>query len=93
MNRTNFDHAVIAVIIQFALWPILGLYSSGIFAVAVFIGREYAQVEYKVRDDTGISLTNMMPWHIMKMKYFTLDGFLDWFIPAIFCFCIAALAG
>ncbi|MDA5563271.1 hypothetical protein PJK54_06285 [Cobetia sp. MMG027] len=41
------EHAVIAVIIQLMLWPVFTLWSSGAIAVAIFLGREIAQNEYK----------------------------------------------
>lgn len=84
-NKTHLEHIVIALLIQLALWSLVGLEAAGLFAVAIFIGREYAQVEYKVRDRTGRSLTNMMPWHVMKLKYWSADAVLDWVCPAIAC--------
>ena len=82
MNWTNFEHALFAVLIQLSLFPVLGWVGAGAVAIAFLAGREYAQVEYKVRNATGRSLTKMMPWHL-RPKYWSLDTVLDVLIPVI----------
>lgn len=83
MNRTNVEHAVFAVGLQILLWPVCGLAIGGIIASSLFFGREYAQVEYKVRSRTGRSLTDMMPWHVLKPSLWSKDAVLDTLFPIL----------
>lgn len=93
MNKTNFEHGFIAVIIQIPLAFLIGWWAAGAVAVAVFVGREYGQVEYKVRARTGRSLTDMMPWHVLNAKYWSLDAVLDMVVPVVMCSSVAFIAG
>ncbi len=84
MNKTHIEHAVIAVFLQLILIPVLGVYSA-LVPISIFFGREYAQAEYKVQRITGRSIANMMPWHVLKIKYWSLDSILDVVAPVIVC--------
>ena len=43
MNRTNFEHAGYALLMQMALWPFVGPVAGGLFAIGFFLGREHSQ--------------------------------------------------
>ena len=45
MNRTNFEHAGYALLMQMALWPFVGPVAGGLFAIGFFLGREHSQRE------------------------------------------------
>lgn len=91
MNKTQWQHALIAVIIQLATGWFMGWWQAGALAVAVFWAREYAQVEYRIRERTGRSLTAMWPWHVLRPEWWTKDGVLDWVIAAVCCAAVALL--
>lgn len=40
MNRTNFEHACYALLMQLALLPFVGPVAGGLLAVGFFLGRE-----------------------------------------------------
>tara|TARA_R110001583_G_scaffold34551_1_gene115847 strand:- start:208 stop:510 length:303 start_codon:yes stop_codon:yes gene_type:complete len=91
MNITQLQHVIIALVIQLALGLLMGWWQAGALATAVFFAREYAQVEYRIRSKTGLSLTDMMPWHVLQPRWWTLDGLLDWITPAVCCAAVAQL--
>ena len=107
INATNIQHAVIALVLQGLLAPLawlavndipLSLLLSGTAATAVFVGREYGQVErksinqanQKLRNKFGegnfqeINITRMKPhWHAFRKGLWTLDHFMDMIAPAV----------
>lgn len=85
-NKTHFEHTVIALVLQMLLGIWIDPLIAGAIVISGFFGREYAQVEYKVREATGITLTDMMPWSVFDYKYWSLDNLLDFLIPAIACY-------
>lgn len=93
MNRTQFEHAFFAVLIQCLFAPLVGLAAGGMIAVFGIFMREYAQVEYQIREKTGMSLTQLMPWHVLKPGLWSLDAMLDWIVPAVFCLWVVAFFG
>lgn len=93
LNVTNFEHAIFAMLLQVALSFVMDVAAAGAVAVAVFFGREYAQVEYSIRAQTGRSLTAMMPWHVLKPRLWSVDAVMDVMLPAIGCATIAIMLG
>ena len=117
INTSNVTHSVIAVILQVVLAPLaylvvgdvqLALLLSGTAAVAVFVGREYGQIERKsinqanqrLRNKHGegnfieINITRMRPhWHAFKAGLWTLDHFMDILLPLIACVLVLAAGG
>ena len=80
-NRSQLEHAVFSTALTIPL--AYGLFDGTLFPAAVasvflFLGREYSQVEYKVREETKRSLTDMMPWHVLKPKWWSVDNHLDY---------------
>lgn len=91
MNRTHLEHAAIAALIQLALWPVLGPIAAGIVPVAVFLGREIAQHEYRLAIQRGWSWGRPMPvrWYEGLTSGWGRDSILDVFTPAAVCAAIA----
>ena len=89
LNRTHAEHAVFAALIQLALAPIMGPVNAGIAATLVFFAREYAQVEYKMRDYDGASIARLMPWDVLRSRHWSADGVLDFLVPAVTCAFVA----
>ena len=87
MNRSNFEHAGFALLIQGAVWLLTGnLLAGTLLAIGFFFGREHSQAEYKaINTDFGGKRANM-PWYAgFNPKYWTLDAKLDVLFPAVFC--------
>jgi len=83
MNRTNFEHAGYALLMQGVVWLLTGnLLAGAMLGVGFFFGREHAQAEYKaINTDFGGKRANM-PWYAgFKPKYWTLDAVLDVLFP------------
>lgn len=93
MNRTQFEHAFFALLIQLALSPVVGMDGGGVAAVFGMFMREFAQVEYQLRAKSGMTLTQIMPWHVLKPRLWSLDGMLDWLVPALFCYIAFIVSG
>ncbi len=79
MNRTNFEHAAIAVFLQLLLAAITGsLVLGAVFAVGVFIGREHAQREYRLGDPSKLK-----GYEALDFWRWTLDEQLDLLFPVV----------
>lgn len=84
MNKTNFEHFLYSFIISIIMICVgIPLLIALTLPVTFFIGREYSQVEYKVRDLKGISLTDMQIWHVLKGSYWSLDNVMDIVLPVL----------
>ena len=95
MNRSYIEHAVIAALLQLALWPLIGsAWAAGAIAVAVFLGREVAQNEYRVANERGWAWGETMPvaWYEGVWRGWTLKSVFDVLAPLAACALIAALA-
>ncbi|WP_404324783.1 hypothetical protein HA399_09520 [Cobetia sp. UIB-001] len=78
------QHGVIAVLIQLALWPLFGVWSAGAIAVALFVGREIAQHEYKGDGPKAES------WDYGLLQHWNLDSCLDVALPLLCCVSLAS---
>lgn len=82
-NKTHAEHLAIAVVIQLALWPLLGIWGSGALAVGIFLGREISQHE------TSGGGANAVSWHYGITHHWTQDSILDLAVPLVACLAIA----
>lgn len=91
MNKTQLEHALIALLIQLALWPFMGLWLAGALACALFLGRELAQNEYRLANRRGWLWGDTLPvrWHEGLWRGWTLDSVLDIAAPVVACACAA----
>ena len=94
MNRSYIEHALIALLLQFALWPFVGMWVGGAVAVAIFLGREIAQNEYRVANSRGWVWGQVPPvnWYEGAWRGWTLKSVFDVLAPLAACVLIAALA-
>jgi hypothetical protein len=94
MNRTHLEHAIIALVIQLALWPLFGPWASAAVACAVFLGREIAQHEYRLAVFRGWKWGGPKPvrWHEGFWRGWTPDSVLDVLSPLLACWLIAWLS-
>ena len=94
MNRTNFEHAAIALIMQAVLGLLTGNWWLGAaFGAAFFIGREHAQAEYRYISANGGRRyhTPVAPeWAVFNLKWWNQDALLDWITPTASVLVVAA---
>jgi hypothetical protein len=83
MNRTNFEHAGYALVMQGALWLLTGsLLTGAVLAIGFFFGREHAQAEYKAINTDFNGKRADTPWYAgFNPKYWSLDAALDVLFP------------
>ena len=53
MDITHLEHVIIALIIQLSLLPFVSAYVAGVIPVAILLGREIAQHEYRLGIQRG----------------------------------------
>ena len=79
MNRTNFEHAAYALIIQLIIGLLTQNWWAGAAAgMAFFIGREHAQREYQIGNPSKLK-----PWQGFDIWRWSLDSKLDALFPII----------
>ena len=86
INSTHLEHFMIGIGIQLLLWPFFGRWAAGGMAVAVFLGREIAQHEYKGGGG------NAVPWYYGMLYHWSPDSVLDVAAPLVGCLMVALLA-
>lgn len=93
MNRTHLEHAIIALVIQLALWPLFGPWAAAAVACAVFLGREIAQHEYRLAIWRGWKWGGPKPvrWHEGLWRGWTRDSVFDLLAPLVVCLLAAWL--
>ena len=58
-----------------------------------YMGREYAQAEYRWIEDYGDGKRANMPWYApLTPAAWTAKGMLDWILPLLVCFAAALVA-
>lgn len=92
MNRTNFEHAAYAMLIQAAIGLITGDWFAGAcFSVAFFLGREHAQAEERyIKANGGVRANAKWPeFGALQPKLWNIDSVLDFVAPAV---CVVLMA-
>ncbi|MGE6607409.1 hypothetical protein ACQKE4_12950 [Halomonas sp. NPDC076908] len=93
MNITHLEHVIIALIIQGALLPLASASVAGSIAVALLMGREIAQHEYRLGIQRGWEWGETLPVGIFEgvWRGWTLDSVLDVVLPALACSLVVAV--
>ena len=79
MNRTNFEHAAYALIIQLIIGLLTNNWWAGAAAgMAFFIGREHAQREYQIGNPSTLK-----PWQGFDLWRWSKDALLDLLLPVV----------
>jgi hypothetical protein len=88
------QHSVIAVIMQIVIGIVSGNWWAGAAAGSFyFVGREYAQAEYRNIEQNYEGSRANMPWYGgMELRAWTLKGVTDFVFPAIVVAIIAVMA-
>jgi len=82
MNWTNFEHALFAVLMQFAIGFVTGNWWAGAaFGSAFFVGREHAQHEKKLTH--GGPVNGLNPLAGFAVWNWSLDAQLDLVFPVV----------
>lgn len=95
MNITHLEHVIIALIIQLALLPFVSARVAGVIPVAILLGREIAQHEYRLAIQRGWEWGETLPVGMFEgvWRGWTLDSVLDVLLPALACGLLAFLIG
>ena len=78
MNRTNFEHAVIAMIFTLLGYFLGSVEVGAAFAIGVFGGREHAQREYEIGDPS-----KLVGYEALDFWRWKLDAQLDLLFPVV----------
>lgn len=91
MNMTHLEHVFVALLIQIALLPVANARVTGAIAVAILLGREIAQHEYKLGIQRGWEWGETLPIGMFEgvWRGWTLDSVLDVLFPALACTVVA----
>lgn len=98
MNRTNFEHALCAVLIMAVLWLaffLLGVPSGqwvgAAAGIAFFTGREFTQAQRTIAKARGVTLSEL-PWYwALDIRMWSRGGRLDLLFPVVSCLALACL--
>lgn len=88
MNRTNFEHAIIATIFTLVGAFLGNAWVGAAFAIGVFGGREHAQREKKLAKGGNV---NGFAIEALKVLNWSLDAKLDLLFPVVASISTAAL--
>ena len=86
MNRTNFEHAFYALLMQLPFGLFGYWWMGAAFGAAFFIGREFAQAEYRyIKANGGDRYATPMPaeFAVFHTKWWNLDSVLDFLFPVV----------
>ncbi len=91
MNITHLEHAFVALLIQMALLPFANAKITGTIAVALLLGREIAQHEYRLAVLRGWEWGQTLQVGIFEgvWRGWTQDSVLDVVLPALACTVVA----
>ncbi|MDQ7734145.1 hypothetical protein QT231_15640 [Halomonas sp. SpR1] len=95
MDVTHLEHVIIALIIQLSLLPLVSARVAGVIPVAILLGREIAQHEYRLGIHRGWAWGETLPVGMFEGVWhgWTLDSVLDVLLPALACGLLALLIG
>jgi hypothetical protein len=87
MNRTNFEHAFFAALMQVFIGLVFGdWFAGGCFGIAFFLGREHAQYQHK------LGYTLKKTFLAFDVRKWSLDAQLDLLFPTITCLVIYGIS-
>ncbi|MAM57362.1 MAG: hypothetical protein CMN25_08515 [Salinicola sp.] len=94
MNRTHWEHAIIAALMMLIVWAILALFDipgaaliAFVIPVTWFVAREATQHEYKLGTQRGWRWGRNLPvkWWEGVVRGWSRDSLLDWLAPLFLC--------
>ena len=90
---SHLAHPVIALVLQAVIGVISGNWWTGAAAGSFyFIGREYAQAEYRNIEQNYHGRRSLMPYFGgFEARAWTLKGLLDFILPSLACVFVAWL--
>jgi len=91
MNKTHFEHAVFALLMQLPFGLFGYWWVGAAFSVGFFVGREHAQAEERYIKANGVVRTNAKwpEFGALQPKLWNIDSVLDFVVPAV---CVALMA-
>jgi hypothetical protein len=85
MNRTNFEHAIYALLMQLPFGLLGHWWMGAAFAIGFFLGREHAQVQHEIQDATSYDEAYGIEGDFAAFKVWkwSLDAQLDLLLPVV----------
>lgn len=86
MYKTAVKHAAIALVVQIVLTPVVNAVLGGVIALALYLGREIAQHEYKIAVRKGWRWGDgpkPIKWYDGIVGGWSKDSILDMLLPVI----------
>lgn len=94
MNKTHFEHAVFALLMQLPFGLFGYWWLGAAFAIGFFVGREHAQAEERyIKANGGVRADTKLPpeFGALQPKLWSVDSVLDFVAPAV-CAVLIAIA-
>jgi hypothetical protein len=82
-------HVLIALVIQAVVAQFAGIWVGAALAAGYFIGREFAQAEYRVIEAHYKHRIDMPLWGGFEPRAWTAKALIDWIAPAV-AVCVVA---
>ena len=93
MNKSNFVHALMAVVLQCVIALITGNWWYGVFLSAgLFWGREHDQKQHNIAEATGRKVKDLEWYEGANMTQWSKDSVLDFVSPVVASTILAVVA-
>ena len=91
MDWTVLQHTIIALTITVAAGRCGNITAGAAFGVALFIGREHAQTEYRWIEQFCGTRANMPWWAGFDPHAWNWGSLFDWLVPLIVCVAVVLI--
>lgn len=86
MDWTVLQHIAIALFCTGIGWLCGDIYAGACFGMAIFVGREHAQAEYRWIERFGNGKRANLPvWGAFDYRVWDLGSIFDWLAPVLAC--------
>jgi hypothetical protein len=89
MNRTNWEHAFYALLMQLPFGLLGHWWMGAVFGIAFFLGREHAQYEKKLKQNGAFN--GFTPFAAFAIWRWSLDAQLDLACPVVAVVVVASV--
>ena len=84
MNKSHFEHALIAVILQVIFGLLTSNWFYGVFlAFGMFWSREHTSKQHDIAERDNVKLKELKPWEGTNIFVWSEDSRLDFIVPFV----------